>query len=65
MTDERQRIRELIHDYCFNDQCDVGCVRCPVNKANACDLQLGRLEIPMENLHVAEKIINEERGLKK
>jgi hypothetical protein len=59
---ERQRIRELIHDYCFKEQKDRGCARCPVAKAEACDALHGVYEVPMENLREAEKIILKERG---
>ena len=58
---ERQRIRELIHDYCFTEQSDKGCATCPVNKAEACDARHGCYEIPMEKLREAEKSILKER----
>lgn len=34
---ERERIRALIHDYCFGEMAGKGCVNCPIYKANACD----------------------------
>lgn len=59
---ERQRIRELIHDYCFVEMAGKGCINCPINKANACDEVRGRATmLPIERLRVAEKLIKEER----
>lgn len=54
---ERKRLRSLIHDYCFTEQCGKGCVDCPVEKAKAC----GDMDVPMSKLREAEKIIQEER----
>lgn len=61
---ERQRLRELIHDYCSMEQCDKGCASCPVNKTKACGLPSGASEVPMANLREAEKIILKEREAK-
>ena len=59
---ERQRIRELIHDYCFGEMAGKGCVNCPIYKANACDEVRGNATIlPIERLRAAEKLIKEER----
>lgn len=59
---ERQRIRELIHDYCFGEMAGNGCVNCPIYKANACDEVRGKATIlPIERLRAAEKLIKEER----
>jgi hypothetical protein len=58
---ERQRLRNLIHDYCHTEQCDRGCARCPVDKAEACGVPRGCHEIPLTNLREAEKIILKER----
>ena len=59
---ERQRIRELIHDYCFGEMAGKGCVNCPIYKANACDEVRGNATIlPIERLRTAEKLIKEKR----
>lgn len=59
---ERQRIRELIHDYCFGEMAGNGCVNCPIYKANACDEVRGNaIILPIERLRAAEKLIKEER----
>lgn len=59
---ERQRIRELIHDYCFDEMAGKGCANCPIYKANACDEVRGNATIlPIERLRAAEKLIKEER----
>lgn len=58
---ERERLRDLIHDYCFTEQCDKGCASCPVDKAKACGLPCGASELPLANLREAEKIILKER----
>lgn len=59
---ERQRIRELIHDYCFDEMAGKGCVNCPIYKANACDEVRGKaIILPIERLRAAEKLIKEER----
>ena len=59
---ERQRIRELIHDYCFGEMAGKGCVNCPIYKANACDEVRGNaIILPIERLKAAEKLIEEER----
>ena len=59
---ERQRIRELIHDYCFGEMAGKGCVNCPINKANACDEVRGKaIILPIERLRAAEKLIKEGR----
>ena len=59
---ERQRIRELIHDYCFSEMAGKGCVNCPIYKANACDEVRGNaIILPIERLRAAEKLIKEER----
>lgn len=59
---ERQRIRELIHDYCFGEMAGKGCVNCPIYKANACDEVRGNaIILPIERLRAAEKLIKEER----
>lgn len=52
---ERQRLRALIHDYCFTEQCDKGCASCPVDKAEACGGPHGASEVPLANLREAEK----------
>lgn len=59
---ERQRIHELIHDYCFIEMAGKGCVNCPISKANACDEVRGSATmLPIERLRAAEKLIKEER----
>ena len=59
---ERQRIRALIHDYCFGEMAGKGCVSCPIYKANACDEVRGNATIlPIERLKAAEKLIKEGR----
>ncbi len=58
---ERQRIRALIHNYCFKEQRGRGCARCPVNKAEVCGFNYGTAEAPMEKLREAESIIMKER----
>lgn len=59
---ERQRIRELIHDYCFGEMAGKGCVNCPISKANACDEVRGNaIILPIERLRAAEKLIKEGR----
>lgn len=57
---ERKRLRALLSDYCFTEQCGKGCASCPVDNAEACDAH-GCYEVPMENLRKAEKIIMKER----
>ncbi len=59
---ERQRIRALIHDYCFTEQCDKGCASCPVNATKACDGGKNGAETPLPRLREAEQIILKERG---
>ena len=59
---ERQRIRAIIHDYCFSEMAGKGCVNCPIYKANACDEVRGNATIlPIERLRTAEKLIKEKR----
>ena len=59
---ERQRIRELIHDYCFGEMAGKGCVNCPIYKADACDEVRGSANmLPIERLRAAEKLIKEKR----
>jgi hypothetical protein len=59
---ERQRIRELIHDYCFTEQCGKGCAGCPVSAAKACDVGKNGAEPSLPRLREAEQIILKERG---
>lgn len=61
---ERKRLRALLRDYCFTEQCGKGCASCPVDKAEACDAGRGAYDVPMENLRRAEKIIMKEREAK-
>ena len=58
---ERQRLRELIHDYCHTELYGKGCASCPINKTKACGLPSGASEVPLANLREAEKIILKER----
>lgn len=59
---ERERIRALIHDYCFGEMAGKGCANCPINKAKACDDWSGNAAaMPIERLRAAEKLIKEER----
>ena len=60
---ERERLRALIHDYCFTEQCDKGCASCPVAKAGACVANTNE-DIPLARLHEAEHIILTEREAK-
>lgn len=59
---ERQRIRAIIHDYCFSEMAGKGCANCPIYKANVCDEVRGNaIILPIERLRAAEKLIKEER----
>jgi hypothetical protein len=56
---ERDRITNIIHDYCRGDtMLGKGCASCVLNELNVCGSTSG-MQTPMSRLREAEKVINE------